>query len=111
MQTKVLYNGTDATATTSDLNINVQETVVGICTVEASGAVGTNKPNVVIQGRLQSTDEEETSTGWVNIVSFRSVNPDTVIGEAIGIFPHMRVVLTNNGDNRRVTVAIGFFGG
>jgi allantoicase len=111
MQTKVLYNGIDSGTTTDGLNINVQDTVVGLCTVEVSGTGGSNKPTVIVQGKFQDTDEEETSTGWVNIVAFRAIDPDTVIGEAIGIFPHMRVILSNNGGARRVTVAIGFFGG
>ena len=111
MQTKVLYNGTDTSATTDDLNINVQDTVVGLCTVEASGTATSFKPKVIVQGRFQDTDDEITSTGWVDIVTFKALDPDSVIGESIGIFPHMRVILSNNGGARRVTVAIGFFGG
>ena len=111
MQTKVLYNGTDSGITTDALNINVQDTVVGLCTVETSGASLGDKPKVIIQGKFQDTDEEVTSTGWVNIVTFNLLDYNSVIGESIGIFPHMRVILSNNGIGSRVTVAIGYFGG
>lgn len=107
MLTSTLYNDVDASINSTEQSISTKTTVIGICTVECSGT-GSNLPKVIVQGKFTKSTDQTIDSGWVDIVTFTDIANDSVVGKGIGIFTYMRAVISNNTDNKRITVTIGY---
>ena len=107
MFASTIYNGTDASISTPEASLTTKNSVIGLCTVECTDA-GTNLPKVIIQGKFNRSTDLDVDSGWVDIVTFTDIDVDSVVGKGIGIFTYMRAVISNNSDNKRITVTIGY---